>query len=95
MIAGCAVITFAFYKEYTKLDERVNITPELATKDEDERNRNICLGFGITFGIITTLMLCIVMCFIRQVLTPTEPATHLSCVASTDPCGWCTPAVCC
>jgi hypothetical protein len=60
-------LTFAFYKEYEHLDERVNFEPELVTKEEDERNRNICGVFGIVFATITALMLCVTLVFIKQI----------------------------
>eukprot|EP00658_Telonema_sp_P-2_P068059 TRINITY_DN569_c0_g1_i14.p1 TRINITY_DN569_c0_g1~~TRINITY_DN569_c0_g1_i14.p1 ORF type:complete len:814 (-),score=155.91 TRINITY_DN569_c0_g1_i14:260-2701(-) len=67
VIFGLAFVTFAFYKEYTSLDDRVNTTPELATIDEDKRNRDICLAFGIIFGLLTFIMLCVVMCFAKHI----------------------------
>jgi len=67
VIIGLAGMTFAFYKEYEKLDERVNLVPELATIDEDKRNRTICMVFGIIFGCALAIVMCVVICFARQI----------------------------
>jgi len=67
VIVGLAACTFAFYKEYNKLNDRTEIIPELATKDEDVRNRDICMGFGITFGILLAIVVCVVICFAKQI----------------------------
>eukprot|EP00656_Telonema_subtile_P028519 TRINITY_DN30_c0_g1_i3.p1 TRINITY_DN30_c0_g1~~TRINITY_DN30_c0_g1_i3.p1 ORF type:complete len:840 (-),score=167.69 TRINITY_DN30_c0_g1_i3:303-2822(-) len=67
VLCGLAFVTFAFYKEYNKLDDRVNTEPELATIDEDKRNRTICAVFGIIFALTLGIMMCVVICFTKQI----------------------------
>jgi len=66
-IAGTGLCCFAFYDEYANLKDRVDVEPELATHDEDQRNMYICLGFMIFFGLLCTIVTCVVVCFCKQI----------------------------
>jgi len=67
VIVSITTVTAGLYFYYDHLKEQTEITPQLATYDNDVFNRDLCLGFTIAFAVIDAITICIVLCMCKQI----------------------------
>jgi hypothetical protein len=71
-ILSITLVVGAFYYYWRELVKQTEVTPQLATYDNDVTNANIALAFLIFFGVVDLIVTCTVLCMCKQIQVACE-----------------------